>query len=135
VVINTDRCSADDVLVRAASHLGYYGRGYERLVDVLIGGEYGSEGKGHIAAYLAPEYDVLIRVGGPNAGHTVFGDPPYTHHQLPSGTLRSESAQLVIGPEHPLMLRNYCEIADCEVTIRDSQSISGCNHNRKRQEV
>jgi adenylosuccinate synthase len=115
VVINTKRCSRQDVIVRAAAHLGFYGRSYRRLVDVLIGGAYGSEGKGHIAAYLAPEYDVLVRVGGPNAGHTVFGEPPYTHHLLPSGTTKSE-AQLVIGPgavlDVPKLLK---EIADCRV--------------------
>ena len=34
-------------------------------MDVIVGGGYGSEGKGNIAFYLAPEYDLLIRVGGP----------------------------------------------------------------------
>lgn len=116
VVINTKFSSVQDVIIRAAAHLGFYGRSYRRLVDVIVGGEYGSEGKGHIAAYLASEYDVLVRVGGPNAGHTVFGEPPYTHHLLPSGTLKSE-AQLVIGPgavlDVPKLLK---EIADCRVS-------------------
>lgn len=115
VVIDTKRCSRQDVIVRAAAHLGFYGRSYRRLVDVIVGGAYGSEGKGHIAAYLAPEYDVLVRVGGPNAGHTVFGEPPYTHHLLPSGTTKGE-ALLVIGPgavlDVPKILK---EIADCRV--------------------
>lgn len=116
VVIDTKRCSARDVIVRAAAHLNFYGRSYRRLVDVLVGGEYGSEGKGHIAAYLAPDYDVLVRVGGPNAGHTVFGDPPYTHHLLPSGTLKSE-AHLVIGPGAVLDVKKLLkEIADCRVS-------------------
>jgi len=67
-------------------------------VDMVIGGQYGSEGKGQIAAYLAPEYDVLVRVGGPNAGHKVFEvDEPYTYHHLPSGTLRNQGL-IVIGP-------------------------------------
>lgn len=118
VVIDTKRCSVQDVIVRAASHLAFYGRSYRRLVDVIVGGEYGSEGKGHIAAYLAPEYDVLVRVGGPNAGHTVFGEPPYTHHLLPSGTLRSE-AQLVIGPGAALDVHGLLkEVADCRVSAQ-----------------
>jgi adenylosuccinate synthase len=116
VVIDTKLCSVRDVVVRAAAHLGFYGRAYRRLVDVLVGGEYGSEGKGHIAAYLARDYDMLVRVGGPNAGHTVFGNPPYTHHLLPSGTQKSNAA-LVIGPgavlDVPKLLQ---EIADCGVT-------------------
>jgi len=116
VTIDTNRCTKDDVVVRAAAHLGLYGREYLRLVDVLIGGEYGSEGKGHIASYLAPEYNILVRVGGPNAGHTVFEQPkPYTFHHLPSGT-RSSEAKLIIGPGaviNPVGLLE--EIAKCGV--------------------
>jgi adenylosuccinate synthase len=117
VVISTDRCTNDDVLARAAAHVGLYGRECERLADVLFGGEYGSEGKGHISSYLAPEYDVLLRVGGPNAGHKVFEDPePYTHHQLPSGT-RSTTARLIIGPGAVLSVPKLLqEIADCRVS-------------------
>lgn len=116
VVIDTARCLEEDVVARAASHVGLYGREYVRLVDVLVGGEYGSEGKGHIASYLAREYDVLVRVGGPNAGHKVYLDPePYTHHQLPSGTRFSE-ASLMIGPgaviNTEVLLK---EISDCKV--------------------
>jgi adenylosuccinate synthase len=116
VVIKTDRCTKNDVVVRAASHLGLYGREYLRLVDVLIGGEYGSEGKGHIASYLAKEYDLLVRVGGPNAGHSVFQDPvPYTHHQLPSGT-RFGEARLLIGPGAVVNVEKLLkEIAECKV--------------------
>ena len=99
VVIDTDRCTREDVVTRAASYLGLYGSGSERLVDILIGGQYGSEGKGHIASYLAREYHVLVRTGGPNAGHTIYGDPYHAKvHQLPSGIVRNEEAQIVIGP-------------------------------------
>jgi adenylosuccinate synthase len=64
-----------------------------------VGGQYGSEGKGNIVHYLAPEYDVLVRVGGPNAGHKVFrrDQDPFTFHQLPSGALSNPKAKLVIG--------------------------------------
>lgn len=117
VVIKTDRCTKEDVLVRAAAHLGLYGRECERLVDVLVGGEYGSEGKGHIASYLAREYQVLVRVGGPNAGHKVFEHPePYTHHLLPCGT-RCSNAQLVIGPGAVLSVSGLLkEVAECGVS-------------------
>lgn len=64
VVIDTRQNTREDVFTRVASHLGLYGRGVERLVDVMVGGEYGSEGKGHIASHLAREYDLLLRVGG-----------------------------------------------------------------------
>jgi len=116
-VIDTSRCTTDDVLVRAASHLGLYGDKQHSLVDVVVGGEYGSEGKGHIVSYLARDYQLLIRVGGPNAGHKVFRFPePYTHHQLPSGTLFSD-AKLLIGPGATLNVPALLnEIADCDVT-------------------
>ena len=122
VVIRTDRCSADDVLVRVASHIGCYGRECLRLVDVMIGGQYGSEGKGQVAAYLSSEYDFLVRVGGPNAGHKVsLGDSSFTFRHLPSGTLSSD-AQLVIGAgavlHVPILLD---EIAKCKV---DSDRLS-----------
>ena len=117
VLIDTDRCTEDDVFVRAASHLGLYGKGIERLVDVLVGGQFGSEGKGNIAAYLSSEYDLLVRVGGPNAGHKVFWDPePYAFHLLPSGTLHSR-ADLVIGPGSVISVEQLQkEINDCQVT-------------------
>ena len=98
IVIDTRRCTESDVVVRAASHLGLHGRGYAPLVDILVGGQWGSEGKGHVASYLAPEYDVLVRVGGPNAGHQVYRkNGPTTYYQLPSGTQECE-ALIVIGP-------------------------------------
>ncbi|SFT97582.1 adenylosuccinate synthetase [Paraburkholderia aspalathi] len=99
VVIDTDRCNANDVYARVAARLEVRPVIAQPLVDVLVGGQYGSEGKGNIANYLAPEYDVLVRVGGPNAGHKVFrrDDSPYTFHQLPSGALANSDAILVIG--------------------------------------
>lgn len=116
IAINTHRCSEMDVLIRTAAALGVFDRERHRLVDVLVGGQYGSEGKGQIAAYLSREYDLLVRVGGPNAGHQVFEDQaPFTFHQLPSGT-RSCEARLLIGPGAVInadVLRD--EIAKCYV--------------------
>lgn len=118
VAIDSKRCSAEDVEVRAAADLGLLGRGTTRLVDVIVGGEYGSEGKGNIAFYLAREYDLLVRVGGPNAGHKVPMPTPYTHRSLPSGTMANESARLLIGPGAVLNLDVLQkEIADCKVEV------------------
>lgn len=119
IVINTLRSTPEDVLVRVATQLGLYGRGYDRLVDVLIGGEYGSEGKGQISAYLAPEYDVLVRVGGPNAGHKVYEEPNVrTFHHLPSGTSRNPEAQVVLGPGAVLRVRSLLEeITKSELSV------------------
>ena len=104
IVVDTDRDAEDDVLVRVAAQLGLLDRSHAPCVDVLVGGQYGSEGKGNIAYHLAAEYDLLVRVGGPNAAHKVplpSGD--FTHFQLPSGTQNGE-AKLLIGPGAVLSL-------------------------------
>ena len=56
-------------------------------VDVLLGLQWGDEGKGKIVDYLAPRYDIIARFqGGPNAGHTlVIGDQKCVLHTIPSG--------------------------------------------------
>lgn len=97
-VVATDRCSAAAVLVRAIALLGLYPRIATPLVDVLVGGQYGSEGKGNIVGHIAPEYDLLVRVGGPNAGHKVYAEPePEAYFHLPSGTERAPKARLLLG--------------------------------------
>ena len=116
VDINTNHCDERDVEIRAAAALRLLPGRDQRLVDVLVGGQYGSEGKGNIAYYLAPEYDILARVGGPNAGHKVPTTPPYTHRLLPSGTRANPDARLLIGPgatlDTALLLE---EISDCGI--------------------
>jgi adenylosuccinate synthase len=117
VRINTDFTDTRDTIVRVAARLGLVSSPDRRQVDVLIGGQYGSEGKGHIAAYLAGEYDVLVRVGGPNAGHTVSGTTGlYTYHHLPSGT-KDTDAEVLLGPGSTLYVPSLLkEIADCGLT-------------------
>lgn len=117
VRINTARTDNRDTFVRVAARLGHYSAPDIRCVDVIVGGQYGSEGKGHIAAYLAKDYDVLMRVGGPNAGHTVSGRSGiYVYHQLPSGA-KETTARLLLGPGMTIHVQSLLkEIADCEVT-------------------
>jgi hypothetical protein len=51
-----------------------------------------------VAAYLARDYDILVRVGGPNAGHSVSSASGiYVYHQLPSGTMDT-NARVLLGP-------------------------------------
>jgi adenylosuccinate synthase len=116
VAIDTERSNVEDVLIRAAAALGLLPDADARLVDVLVGGQYGSEGKGNLAFFLARQYDLLVRVGGPNAGHTVPLPTPFTHRLLPSGTRANERAKLLLGPGATLdvdVLMN--EIAECDV--------------------
>ncbi|MBX2842914.1 MAG: adenylosuccinate synthase [Flammeovirgaceae bacterium] len=56
-------------------------------MDILLGLQWGDEGKGKIVDYLAPKYDVVARFqGGPNAGHTLeFEGRKHVLHQIPSG--------------------------------------------------
>ncbi len=67
-------------------------------VDVLLGLQWGDEGKGKIVDVLAPKYEVVARFqGGPNAGHTLeFDGFKHVLHQIPSGIFR-ENSQNIIG--------------------------------------
>lgn len=67
-------------------------------VDVLLGLQWGDEGKGKIVDFLTPKYNVIARFqGGPNAGHTLkFGDTKHVLHQIPSGIFH-KGAENVIG--------------------------------------
>ena len=95
-VIDTDRIPPEAVLTRALLDLGLSCTNVSQLVDVIVGAQYGSEGKGNICAHLATGYDVLVRVGGPNAGHKV-ASPEYKYVQLPSGTGSNPKAKILIG--------------------------------------
>ncbi|MBX3647959.1 MAG: adenylosuccinate synthetase [Rhodocyclaceae bacterium] len=120
VVIETDRATEDDVFIRVAARIGFPIPRGVGSVDVIVGGQYGSEGKGNIVSYMAPEYDVLVRVGGPNAGHKVYrpDEEPFTFHQLPSGALANSEALLVLGAGAVISLQWLMrEIADLSVTI------------------
>ena len=56
---------------------------------VIVGGQWGDEGKAKVVDYLMPNHDVVIRFqGGANAGHTVVNDQgKFAFHQIPSGIL------------------------------------------------
>ena len=64
---------------------------------VMVGGQYGSEGKGAIARHLADRYDVHVRVGSPNAGHTIYWNgAKHVMQSIPCGWINPE-AKIVIG--------------------------------------
>ena len=114
--IDTKLADDRDIFVRVASRLQLYAPPSLKCVDVVVGGQYGSEGKGQIAAYLAKNYDVLMRVGGPNAGHKVRSESgEYTYHHLPSGC-RDTKAEILIGPGAVVNPDNLLtEISDCRL--------------------
>ena len=66
-------------------------------VDVLLGLQWGDEGKGKIVDVLTPEYDIIARFqGGPNAGHTLeFDGIKHVLHTIPSGIFHDNVVNLV----------------------------------------
>lgn len=66
-------------------------------VDVLIGLQWGDEGKGKIVDFLSPNYEVIARFqGGPNAGHTlVVNGEKIVLHTIPSGILHQDKINLI----------------------------------------
>ena len=66
-------------------------------VDVLLGLQWGDEGKGKIVDVLAPRYDIIARFqGGPNAGHTlIFDGKKFVLHTVPSGIFRNTQLNLI----------------------------------------
>jgi adenylosuccinate synthase len=66
-------------------------------VDVLLGLQWGDEGKGKIVDFLAPHYDVIARFqGGPNAGHTLeFDGKKQILHTIPSGIFHKTKMNVI----------------------------------------
>ncbi|HMO40655.1 MAG TPA: adenylosuccinate synthase [Saprospiraceae bacterium] len=66
-------------------------------IDVLLGLQWGDEGKGKIVDYLATSYDMVARFqGGPNAGHTLkFDGQKFVLHTIPSGIFRPNLVNLI----------------------------------------
>jgi adenylosuccinate synthase len=66
-------------------------------VDVLLGLQWGDEGKGKIVDVLTPKYDIIARFqGGPNAGHTLeFEGVKHVLHTIPSGIFRKDVLNLI----------------------------------------
>ncbi len=70
---------------------------FMQKIDVILGLQWGDEGKGKIVDYLATQYDIVARFqGGPNAGHTLkFDGHKYVLHTIPSGIFRADLINLI----------------------------------------
>ena len=68
-----------------------------KKVDVVLGLQWGDEGKGKVVDVLTPGYKVIARFqGGPNAGHSLkFGDDGFVLHTVPSGIFRHDSVNII----------------------------------------
>lgn len=94
--------------------------------DILLGLQWGDEGKGKIVDVLAPDYDIVARFqGGPNAGHTLeFDGHKHVLRSIPSGVFAKGSITNVIGNGvvlDPVLFRG--EAADLEADGVDLHSI------------
>ncbi|MDR1779529.1 MAG: adenylosuccinate synthase [Tannerella sp.] len=81
--------------------------------DVLLGLQWGDEGKGKVVDVLTPRYDVVARFqGGPNAGHTLaFNGEKYILRSIPSGIFQGDKINIIGNGVvlDPLLFREECE--------------------------
>lgn len=98
-------------------------------VDVLLGLQWGDEGKGKVVDLFAPRYDIVARFqGGPNAGHTLtHGATKHVLHQIPSGIFHPEVKNLIGNGVviDPIILKEEIEALDkLNVDVRKNLFIS-----------
>jgi adenylosuccinate synthase len=83
------------------------------MVDVILGLQWGDEGKGKIVDYFAPQYDIIARFqGGPNAGHTLYiEDKKIVLHQIPSGIFHQNTLNIIGNGVvlDPVTLKRECD--------------------------
>ncbi len=102
-------------------------------VDVILGLQWGDEGKGKIVDVLANQYDMVCRFqGGPNAGHTIIiGDKKHVLHTVPSGIFREGMINLIGNGVviDPITLKKEIEnLAEAGVDVEDRLVIAKKAH-------
>ncbi|MDP4184903.1 MAG: adenylosuccinate synthetase, partial [Bacteroidota bacterium] len=102
-------------------------------VDVLLGLQWGDEGKGKIVDVLTPKYDVISRFqGGPNAGHTLeFNNIKHVLHTIPSGIFRENKINVIgngVVIDPVVFSQEIDEIEKLGIDIRSSLYISKKAH-------
>jgi adenylosuccinate synthase len=103
------------------------------VVDVLLGLQWGDEGKGKIVDVLTNNYDIIARFqGGPNAGHTLeFDGIKHVLHTIPSGIFHKQSINIVGNGVviDPVIFKKEIEaLEDLNVDIRSNLFISRKAH-------
>ncbi|CAN5902435.1 adenylosuccinate synthase [soil metagenome] len=103
------------------------------MVDVILGLQWGDEGKGKIVDFFAKNYDVIARFqGGPNAGHTLYvNDKKIVLHQIPSGIFHEEKVNLIGNGVvlDPITLKKECDdVAAMGVDYKKNLFISERTH-------
>lgn len=103
------------------------------MVDVILGLQWGDEGKGKIVDFFAKNYDVIARFqGGPNAGHTLYvNEKKVVLHQIPSGIFHEDKINLIGNGVvlDPVILRKECDaVASFGIDYRKNLFISERAH-------
>jgi len=102
-------------------------------MDVLLGAQWGDEGKGKVVDVIAPDYDIIARFqGGPNAGHTlIFEGRKHVLHTIPSGVFRAGTINLVgngVVIDPVIFLKEIQALKVAGVDVRDNLLISRRAH-------
>lgn len=102
-------------------------------LDVLLGLQWGDEGKGKIVDVLASKYDVIARFqGGPNAGHSLeFNDIKHVLHTIPSGVFRPETINVIgngVVIDPVIFMEEIQELVKMNVDIKQNLFISKRAH-------
>jgi adenylosuccinate synthase len=103
------------------------------MVDVILGLQWGDEGKGKIVDYFAPSYDIIARFqGGPNAGHTLYvNGSKIVLHQIPSGIFHENTINLIgngVVLDVVTLKKEWQKVADFGVDARKNLFIADRTH-------
>ena len=102
-------------------------------VDVLLGLQWGDEGKGKIVDVFTPKYDIIARFqGGPNAGHTLeFDGIKHVLHTIPSGIFHEKTINIIgngVVMDPIIFEKEIKELKTLNVNVKNKLLISRKTH-------
>lgn len=105
----------------------------EAAVDVVLGAQWGDEGKGKLVDNLSQHYDIIARVaGGANAGHTIVSEgKKYKFHLIPSGILNQQAVCLIgngVVVHLPSLLKELKDLEEAGIDWKGRVLISDRAH-------
>ncbi len=102
-------------------------------IDVLLGLQWGDEGKGKVVDVLTPQYDIIARFqGGPNAGHTIeFDNKKFVLHTIPSGIFNPNTINVIgngviIDPF--ILQKEINKLDESDINVRENLLVSRKAH-------
>ena len=98
-------------------------------IDVLLGLQWGDEGKGKVVDVLTPHYDIVARFqGGPNAGHTLeFDGKKYVLRSIPSGIFQHGQINIIgngVVLDPVLFMEEACAVEESGINLKKVLKIS-----------